>query len=146
MRRPLRRILIDSGILLSYYQQKQPLQQVVVAFFDSTAAQLITSPICIAEVLWLLGDPGDSRVRAAQNHLLNAVAAGGIQVMDLLPEDYALIAELNDRYADLPGDFADLTLVALSERLNLAEILTLDSDFDVYRRFRREPFCRVPLS
>jgi predicted nucleic acid-binding protein len=78
-------------------------------------------------------------VRLAQNHLLNAVAAGGIQVMDLLPEDYA-------RIADLPGDFADLTLVALSERLNLAEILTLDSDFDVYRRFRREPFCRVPLS
>ena len=66
--------------------------------------------------------------------------------MDLLLEDYARIAELNDRYADLPGDFADLTLVALSERLNLAEILTLDSDFDVYRRFRREPFCRVPLS
>jgi predicted nucleic acid-binding protein len=139
MRRPLRRILIDSGILLSYYQQQEPLHQAVVAFFDTTAAQLITSPICIAEVLWLLGAPGDSRVRAAQNHLLNAVAAGGIQVMDLLPEDYA-------RIADLPGDFADLTLVALSERLNLAEILTLDSDFDVYRRFRREPFCRVPLS
>ena len=85
-------------------------------------------------------------MRAAKNHLLRAVAAGGIQVMDLLPEDYARIAELNNRYADLPGDFADLTPVALSERLNLAEILTLDSDFDVYRRFRREPFCRVPLS
>jgi predicted nucleic acid-binding protein len=70
-------------------------------------------------------------VRAAKNHLLRAVAAGGIQVMDLLPEDYARIA--------------DLTPVALSERLNLAEILTLDSDFDVVRRFRREPFCRVPL-
>jgi predicted nucleic acid-binding protein len=135
----MRRILIDSGILLSYYQQQQPLHQAVVAFLDSTAAQLITSPICIAEVLWLLGDPGDSRVRAAQNHLLNAVAAGGIQVMDLLPEDHA-------RIADLPGDFADLTPVALSEWLSLAEILTLDSDFDIYRRFRREPFCRVPLS
>jgi predicted nucleic acid-binding protein len=85
-------------------------------------------------------------VRAAQNHLLKAVAAGGIQVMDLLPEDYARMAELNERYADLPGDFADLTLVALSERLNLAEILTIDSDFDVYRRFRSEPFCRVSLS
>ncbi len=55
MRPPLRRILIDSGILLSYYQQQRPLHQVVVAFFDTTAAQLITSPICIAEVLWLLG-------------------------------------------------------------------------------------------
>ena len=146
MRRPLRRILIDSGILLSYYQQREALHQAVVAFFDKTPAQLITSPICIAEVLWLLGDPRDSRVRAAQNHLLNAVSAGGIQVVDLLPEDYVRIAELNDRYADLPGDFADLTLVTISERLDLPEILTLDSDFDVYRRFRREPFCRVTLS
>jgi len=146
LRRPLRRILIDSGILLSYYQQQQALHQAVVAFFDETPAQLITSPTCIAEVLWLLGDPGDPRVLAAQNHLLNAVSAGGIQVIDLLLDDYAGIAELNHRYADLPGDFADLTLVTISERLDLAEILTLDSDFDVYRRFRREPFCRVPLS
>lgn len=44
-------------------------------------------------------------MRAALNHLLNAVAAGGIQVMELLPEDDARIAELNDRSADLPGDF-----------------------------------------
>jgi len=45
----------------------------------------------------------------------------------------------------LPGDFAELTLVTLSERLEIAEILSLDSDFDVYRRFRREPFRRVSL-
>ena len=142
----MRRILIDSGILLSYYQQQEPLHQAVVSFFDQTPAQLITSPICIAEVLWLLGDPGDRRVLAAQNHLLGAVSRGGLQVVDLLPEDYSRIAELNTRDADLPGDFADLTLVTISERLEIAEILTLDSDFDVYRRFRREPFCRVPLS
>ena len=98
----MRRILIDSGVLLSYYQQQEPLHQAVLAFFDQNAGQLITSPICIAE--------------------------------------------LNQRYADLPGDFADLTLVTLSERLDIAEILSLDSDFDVYRRFRREPFRRVALA
>jgi hypothetical protein len=141
----MRRILIDSGILLSYYQQQEPLHQAVVAFFDQTAAQLITSLICIAEVLWLLGDPRDPRVLAAQNHLLGAVSRGGIQVINLLPEDYTLIVALNERYADLPGDFADLTLVTLSERLDVAEILTLDSDFDVYQRFRREAFRRVPI-
>ena len=70
---------------------------------------------------------------------------GGIEAINLLPEDYARVAELNGRYADLPGDFADLTLVSLSERLDIAEILTLDSDFDVYRRFRKKPFCRIPL-
>jgi len=139
----MRRILVDSGILLSYYHQREPLHQAVVAFFDQTAAQLISSPICIAEVLWLLGDPGDPRVLAAQNHLLGAVSRGGIEAINILPEDYARIIELNERYADLPGDFADLTLVALSERLDVKEILSLDGDFDVYRRFRREPFKRV---
>ena len=141
----MQRILIDSGILLSYYQQQEPLHQAVIAFFDQNTAQLITSPICIAEVLWLLGSPGDPRVLAAQNHLLSAVSRGGIEAINLLPEDYARVAELNGRYADLPGDFADLTLVSLSERLDIAEILTLDSDFDVYRRFRKQPFCRIPL-
>jgi hypothetical protein len=29
--------------------------------------------------------------------------------------------------------------------LDIAEILTLDSDFEIYRRFRREPFQRVAL-
>ncbi len=141
----MRRILIDSGILLSYYQQQEPLHAAVVAFFEQTAAQLITSAICMAEVLWLLGDPRDPRVLSVQNHLLAAVSCGGITIVDLLPEDYARIAALNERDADLPGDFADLTLVTISERLDVAEILSLDSDFDVYRRFRREPFSRVPI-
>ncbi len=82
---------------------------------------------------------------AAQNHLLTAVIRGGIEAINLLPEDYARVTELNGRYADLPGDFADLTVVCLSERLDIAEILTLDSDFDVYRRFRKQPFCQIPL-
>jgi predicted nucleic acid-binding protein len=141
----MRRILVDSGILLSYYQRNEPLHQAVVAFFDQTSAQLISSPICIAEVLWLLGDPGDPRVLMAQNHLLGAVSRGGLEAVNLLPEDYGRVAELNERYADLPGDFADLTLVALSERLDVKEILSLDADFDVYRRFRREPFQRLRL-
>ena len=141
----MKQVLVDSGILLSYYQRHEPLHTAVVAFFDRSSAQLVTSPICIAEVLWLLGDPGDSRVLAAQNHLLLAISRGGIRVIDLLLGDYARVAELNGRYADLPGDFADLSLVTLSERLGIAEILTLDSDFDVYRRFRKEPFIRVLL-
>lgn len=47
----MRRLLIDAGISLSYYQRQEPLHGAVVAFFARTAAQLITSPICIAEVL-----------------------------------------------------------------------------------------------
>jgi predicted nucleic acid-binding protein len=105
------------GFLCTDHWQHEPLHQAVVAFFDQNTAQLITSPICIAEVLCLLGNPGNPAMLAAQDHLL--------------PEDNARVA--------------DLTLVCLSERLDIAEILALDSDFDVYRRFRRQPFCRIPL-
>ena len=105
----MRQILIDSGILLSYYPAEEPLHGAVVSWCDRT------------------------------------VASGGILTPALEPADYARIAELNSRYADLPGDFADLSLVLLSEQLGIAEILSLDSDFDVYRRFRRQPFQRVSL-
>ena len=60
----------------------------------------------------------------------------------LLPTDFVRIAELNAQYADLPGDFADLSLIAISERLDIAAIATLDK-FDIYRRNRCQPFERV---
>jgi uncharacterized protein len=49
----------------------------------------------------------------------------------------------NAQYADLPRDFADLSLIAISERLNIAAIATLDNDFDIYRRYRNRVFERV---
>ena len=61
----------------------------------------------------------------------------------MLPEDFDRIKQLNEQYADLPGDFADLSLITISERLNISAIITLDSDFDIYRRYRKEPFERV---
>lgn len=38
---------------------------------------------------------------------------------------------------------ADLSLIAISERLNIAAIATLDKDFNIYRRYRSQPFERV---
>jgi uncharacterized protein len=64
-------------------------------------------------------------------------------VSPLLPADFSRIAELNIQYADLPGDFSDLALVSVSERRKIAEIATLDKDFDIYRRYRKQPFNRV---
>ena len=41
------------------------------------------------------------------------------------------------------ADFSDLALIAISERLGIAAIATLDKDFDIYRRYRKDPFDRV---
>jgi hypothetical protein len=88
--------------------------------------------------MWLLAS--DWRV---QNESLSHLANRIYECEPLSNLDFARIAELNTQYADLPADFSDLSLVAISERFNIAAIATLDKDFDIYLRYRKQPFERV---
>ncbi len=133
-------ILADSGFLFAYYSAQDKYHQQVRSFYETCTSKLVTTPGCITEVMWLL-----SSNWRTQNEFLLDVAKELYECVPLLPQDFSRIAELNAQYADLPGDFADLSLVAVSERLNLAAIATLDSDFNVYRRYRNQPFERVFL-
>lgn len=131
-------ILVDSGILVAYYSSKDRYHQQVRVFFERCTSNLVTTVGCATEVMWLLGP--DWRT---QNEFLHDMATKLYECIPLLPEDFSRIAELNQQYADLPGDFADLSLIAISERLNIPAIATLDSDFDVYRRYRNQAFERA---
>ncbi len=57
--------------------------------------------------------------------------------------DLRRIGELMDKYQDLPADFADVSLVAMAERLKIHRIATIDSDFLVYRIHGKHPFDNV---
>lgn len=131
-------ILVDTGLFVAFYNRTDQYHSQVYAFFESCTSHLITTLSCVTETMQLL--PPNWKI---QNDFLLAVAKGVFECEHLQPEDFSRIAELNFRYADLPGDFADLSLVAISERLDIAAIATLDSDFNVYRRYRKNPFERV---
>lgn len=131
-------ILIDTGLMIAFYNRTDQYHSQVYAFFEGCTSQLITTLSCVSETMQLL--PSNWQI---QNEFLLAVAKGVFECESLQPKDFSRIAELNFRYADLPGDFADLTIIAISERLDIAAIATLDSDFDVYRRYRKKPFERV---
>jgi uncharacterized protein len=73
--------------------------------------------------------------------LMEEVAAGDIIVWDLTAESRAKIPGLIRRYADLPMDLADASLVLLAESLGHGRILTTDQrDFRTYRWKSRRPF------
>ncbi|WP_299402137.1 PIN domain-containing protein [Acaryochloris sp. IP29b_bin.148] len=131
-------ILVDSGILFAYYSANDQHHAAVCSFFETCTSRLLTTPSCMTEVMWLLSSQWQT-----QNEFLLDVAQEIYECAELLPQDFCRIAELNAQYADLPGDFADLTLVAIAERMDISAIATLDSDFDVYRRYRKQPFARV---
>lgn len=131
-------ILADSGFLFAYYSAKDRYHQQVRRFYEGCTSKLVTTPPICTEVMWLLSPDWHT-----QNEFLLDVAKGLYECEQLLPQDFSRIAELNAQYSDLPGDFADLSLIAISERLDIAVIATLDSDFDVYRRYRKQTFERV---
>ena len=73
--------------------------------------------------------------------LMEEVADGDIAVWDLTPESRAKVPGLMHRYADLPMDLADASLVLLAESLGHGRILTTDQrDFRTYRWKTRRPF------
>jgi len=57
--------------------------------------------------------------------------------------DLPRIASLLGKYGDLPADFADASLIALAERLNLSRVASVDSDFVVYRTLGRRPLVNI---
>ena len=131
-------ILVDTGVLVALYDQADRYHAQVLAFLSGYRGRLITTLGCVTEVMWLLAS--DYHV---QNEFLRHLADQIYECESLRRADFIRIAELNAQYSDLPADFSDLALVAISERLNIAGIATLDKDFDVYRRYRNQPFQRV---
>ena len=48
------------------------------------------------------------------------------------------IIQLSEKYSDMPMDLADASLIVISERLKIKEIITIDSDHYIYRTVERE--------
>lgn len=101
-------ILVDTSLLVAYYDAGDEYHTQVRNFFASCTSKLVTTVGCITEVMWLLSSDWQ-----LQNNFLSAIANNIYKCETLLPTDFLRIAELNAQYADLPGDFADLSLIAI---------------------------------
>ena len=57
----------------------------------------------------------------------------GVILQEIQQKDISRIIELTKKYCDRPMDFADATLVLAAEKMGIKKIISIDSDFDVYR-------------
>lgn len=94
----------------------------------------------LTEATHLLGSIPSARLACATYFLRGAAI--------LAPISTALLGRcrsLMERYADLPMDYADATLVALAEELEAEAVLTTDRrDFAVYRISEKRRFRILP--
>lgn len=135
---PLTVAFIDAGPLVAYYNKGDNWHSLAQKFFESFKGRLITTEAVITEVMWLLAD--DWRV---QNELLEDLQKELYQVIPLTLPDFKAIASLTKKYRNVPGDFADLSIVALSERLEVRDVVSLDADFDIYRSYGKKAFNQL---
>jgi predicted nucleic acid-binding protein len=83
---------------------------------------LVPAPV-VAEVGYLLQREAGADVEAM---FLESLAEGDLTPVELTADDYRRAAEFVRRYADLPLGTTDACVIAMTERLRLTEIATLD--------------------
>lgn len=120
--------LCDAGPLIALFDPGDTEHGPCRTAFENFGGRLLTTWPVLTEVFHFVDT---STVR---RHLWDFVLRGGIFVADLLPEELSRLRALMVKYADLPIDLADASLVVLAERLGLREVFTLDRrHFLVYR-------------
>ena len=68
-----------------------------------------------------------------QQNFFEWVTQRGIILADINQHDIPRIAELMKKYAGLPMDFTDATLLVTAEKSGIIEIISFDKDFEIYR-------------
>ena len=98
----------------------------------------MTTEAVITEIAYVLA-ASPAHQRAALRWVQRARAAGLLEVEAVA--DHEVLAVILERYASLPCDYADATLIALAEKTGVAAIATIDQrDFSVYRIKGRKRF------
>jgi predicted nucleic acid-binding protein len=128
-------IAADAGPLVALFDGSDHHHDAAVAFVADLRQTLATNLVVIAEVVALLP-------LRYQVQFLNW-AVGALQIDQQTAGDLPRIVAIMNKYADLPADFADASLVALCERLEISMVATLDQHFDVYRTSERKHLRNV---
>lgn len=74
--------------------------------------------------------------------VLELILKGAVSIPFALSKEARNVHLLMERYADRPMSFADACLVRMTELYKDSVVVTLDGDFRVYRRNRRQ---RIPV-
>lgn len=121
------RYAIDTGPLVALLCKQDKYHQSVVALLSDAVTPLITTAPVLSEAMYLLKRNGLNIVPLCQMLEKNLLQIEHVDYQKRL-------AALLKKYEDLPTSVADASLVVLCEKQKGLKLLTMDSDFEIYRR------------
>ena len=133
----LKAALLDTGPLVAYLDSHDSHHEKAALSLGGFSGTLCTTSAVITEAMYLLSaEPQGAR------RLAEFLQAAGMQVFEATqPNQLLSAAALIEKYSDTPMDFADATLVLLSEGTGMNEIFTFDRrGFSIYRTRKGKAF------
>lgn len=121
--------IADTGFLVAFFNRRDAYHQWAVGLAELISEPLLTCQAVLAESAYHL---------RSSDVVLKAVKTGLVRDAFDFTAHFARLCQLAVTYQDRGPDLADLCLICLSETHTTLPIITVDSDFKVYRRFGRQ--------
>ena len=137
----MKNVAADSGPLLALFNRGDSWNTRVLAWMEANPrVHLIATWPVVTEVCALLS----KRVSdAAALDFLTWIERDGLTLDTPGPASFHEVLAITLRYRDVPFDFADASVADMTLRRGIGDVLTIDSDFDVYRDARGKPLRNV---
>jgi hypothetical protein len=137
-------VIADTGFWIALADRRDAFHETAKEAYAALREPLVTTwPVVTEACHFFLARFGTS----AQIKFLDTYTEGAFEIFELEPNGVRRIPALMKRYADLPMDLADASLVILAEHLGHGRILSTDQrDFHTYRWKDRQPFENLLVS
>ena len=137
-------LITDTGFFFAIANKNDRYHTRAQHVLEAINETLITTYPVVTETCYLLLT---TRGNAAQCTFLRSLYEGAFEIFHLERHHVDRMVELMEKYADLPMDMADASLVVLAEHLGHGRILTVDRrDFNTYRWNNSNPFKNLLLN
>ncbi len=130
--------IVDTGPLVAFFDRAEQHHLWAAARVEELEAPLLVCEPVLAEAMYLLG-----RHARAQDALFELLQNGALRVAFRIEEHVAGLRTLLRKYRDTPMSLADACVVRMAELNERHAVLTLDSDFTVYRKHGRTPLTLI---
>ena len=127
------RVILDTGPLVALINGSDKHHRWATLQFAHIKPPLLTCEAVLSEICFLLGNHP-----SGQKAVFEILRRNILHIPFRLSEHVNQIAWLLVKYSDVPMSLADACLVRLTEVYAESPVLTLDSDFSIYRKNKKQ--------